>query len=345
MKLLHLALICASLATAGASAQTADSTSQSPKSSYLPHIHGVVRGRFEASTVESAYRFQVRNARLNIGGAIGPVVDYFLQADFCDRGKIKMLDAWIGLKPAKGLNLRVGQFRVPFGVNTFRAPDNYLFSNRSFLGKDCANYRAVGARAAYTLPSIPLTLEAGAFNPGTIGDHQPWHSTLTFASKATLRTNGFTASVSYLSHKPQTRRINYLDAAFGWIGGRWRFEGEYTLEHPVGMGADGVAHDYLVQGEYAMPLRTKFFNQLSFEARFDGRTRAPEFSSDPQAPQPCGWWEPRRRITVGSTISHIRTAHLQMHLRLDYEKYLYHSHVRPDADTGDKAVVELVVTF
>ncbi|MDE6383288.1 MAG: OprO/OprP family phosphate-selective porin [Paramuribaculum sp.] len=345
MKLLHLALVCASLAATGASAQTADSTAQSSKVSYLPHIHGVVRGRFEASTVESAYRFQVRNARLNVGGAIGPMVDYFLQADFCDRGKIKMLDAWIGLKPTKGLNLRVGQFRVPFGVNTFRAPNNYLFSNRSFLGKDCANYRAVGARVAYSLPTIPLTLEAGAFNPGTIGDHQPWHSTLTFASKATLSTHGFTASVSYLSHKPLTRRINYLDAALGWKGGRWRLDGEYTLEHPAGMGADGVSHAYLAQGEYAMPLRTKFFNQLSFEARFDGRTRAPEFSADPQSPQPCGWWEARRRITVGSTISHIRTANLQMHLRLDYEKYLYNSGVRPTAEAGDKAIVELVVTF
>lgn len=345
MKLLHLALLCASVAAPAASAETTDSIAPASIKSYIPAIHGVVRGRFEASTVESVYRFQVRNARLNVGGAIGPMVDYFLQADFCDRGKIKMLDAWIGIKPATGLDLRVGQFRVPFGINTFRAPANYIFSDRSFLAKDCANYRAVGVRGAYTLPTIPLTLEAGAFNPGTIGDHQPWHSTLTFASKATLRKSGLTASVSYLSHKPLSQRSNYFDAALGWANDRWAADGEYTLEHPVGMGSEGVSHAYLVQGEYKMPLRTKFFNRLSVEARFDGRTRAPEFTADAQAAQPAEWWAPRQRITIGSTISHIRTANMQLHLRVDYEKYLYHSGFHPDADNGDKAVVELVVTF
>ena len=151
--------------------------------------------------------------------------------------------------------------------------------------------------------------------------------------------------MSYLSHKPQSRRINYIDAALGWAGGRWTVESEYILEHPTGMGSDGVSHSYLAQGKYSMPLHTRFFNQLSFETRFDGRTRSPEFSTDPQSPQPSQWWEPRQRITVGSTISHIRTASLQMHLRLDYEKYFYHHGFHPDANMGDKAVVELIVTF
>lgn len=327
------------------SAEPADSVSTGTRSEYIPHIHGVFRGRFEASTVESAYRFQVRNARLKIDGSVGRYVDYLMQTDFCDRGKIKILDAWAALKPIEGLNFRLGQFRVPFGIETFRGPSNYLFANRAFLAKHAANYRAVGFRAAYTLRPLPLTLEAGAFNPGTIDDHQPWRSTLTFATKATYRHSGITASVSYLSHKPQSRRINYLDAAAGYKSDSWGVEGEYIYSHPVHMGSCGISHAYLIQSYYAMTLRSDFFNRLSFEARFDGRTGAPEFSADPEEEQPCSYYRSRRRITLGSTISHLQTKYLDVHLRINYEKYLYCNHYRPDAEQGDKAVLELIVNF
>lgn len=346
MKHLHLSLFLLCISALTASATQTDSVTTAPAiAKYLPTIHGVVRSRFEASTVEDSYRFQVRNARLSIKGSVGPVVSYLMQADFCDRGKIKMLDAWIGLDPVRGLNLRAGQFRVPFGVNAFRAPATYIFGNRSFLVKNGANYRAVGFRASYAIPATPITLEAGAFNPGTIDDHQPWRSSLTFASKASFARNGFSTSVSYLSHSPQCHRINYLDAALGWADSRWKVEGEYLYSHPVNMGSDGVSHAYLIQADYAMPLHTSFFNRLSFQSRLDGRTDAPVFSADPEDQQPVGEWAGRNRITLGSTISYIRTADMQLHLRVNYEKYFHHSGIHPTADDGDKALVELVLTF
>lgn len=349
MKHLHhlLAAITLSLIPIASQAQTdtVATAGQSQWKKYLPHVHGVIRARFEASTVEDACRFQVRNARLSLGGDVGSMVSYCMQADFCDRGKMKMLDAWVGITPLHNLNFRAGQFRVPFGVDAFLAPATYIFANRSYLVKYGANYRAVGLRASYLLPRVPVTLEAGAFNPGTIDDHQPWSSSLTFASKATIRSHGFTASVGYLSHRPQSRRINYFDAAIGWKNSHWTLNAEYLYSHPVNMGSRGVAHAYLVQSDYAMPLRTKFFNRLSFQGRFDGRTDAPVFSVDVSAPQPASIWSGRNRITLGSTISHIHTSDMQLHLRVNYEKMFHHSGIHPTADDGDKALVELVLSF
>ncbi len=68
----------------------------------MPQIHGVLRTRLEMTTTDPVeYRFQVRYARLSLGGDIGPSVKYFVQTDLCDQGKIKILDVWsrIALAP------------------------------------------------------------------------------------------------------------------------------------------------------------------------------------------------------------------------------------------------------
>ncbi|MDE5572770.1 MAG: porin, partial [Muribaculaceae bacterium] len=60
----------------------------------IPEIHGVIRTRLEVETDGWVNRFQVRNARLNVGGKVAPVISYFVQFDACDRGKMTFLDAW-----------------------------------------------------------------------------------------------------------------------------------------------------------------------------------------------------------------------------------------------------------
>ena len=61
---------------------------------------------------------------------------------------------------------------MPFGVETFMAPSNYVFSNRSFIGKaDVATTAPLVPNWPIPLPSAPLLLEAGVFNPRAIGDH------------------------------------------------------------------------------------------------------------------------------------------------------------------------------
>lgn len=312
--------------------------------SYAPHVHGVLRARFEASTEHGDYRFQLRNARVSLDGAISPAIDYFLQADFCDRGSFSFLDGWMRLKPAQGLSVTAGQFRMPFGVDAFRAPNNYIFGNRSFIGKQMFNYRAVGAKIGYTLPSTPLTIEAGAFNPTTIGDHKPWNRTLAYSAKATLAASKtVNIEAGFASAKPDSVRMNLFDAAVTWHSGRWLAEAEYLYEHYT-HNSHKPCHGYNLFADYHMPVRAGIFNRLSFQARVDGMTAhsTGHRTSDGLliTNNPA-----RNRVTVGSTISHISSPKVYADLRLNYEKYFYHSGVTPSLDGSDKLLLELVLRF
>ncbi|MDE5786264.1 MAG: porin, partial [Duncaniella sp.] len=197
-----------------------------PKFSYIPQFSGTLRARWEGDLDDGASRFQVRNARLILQGGIAPEISYFFQADLCDRGKMKILDAYGQVGIVRGLNLRAGQFRMPMGVETFRASHSYLFNNRSTVGKMC-NFRAVGARAHYQLPAVPLMLEAGVFSPWTISDHEMWSKTFAFGSKLQYYLREWTFTTGFQSVRPATVRMNYFDLSIAWHTDRWQVEGEY----------------------------------------------------------------------------------------------------------------------
>lgn len=330
--------------TASLADSPAKTEADSSSISYIPQIHGALRGRFEATTDPGGdYRFQVRNARLNVSGKIAPWADYYMQADFCDRGKIKMLDVWARLWATPSIGFQAGQFRMPFGVDPFRGPANYLFANRSFVGKQMSNVRAVGFKAIWKPSALPFTLEAGAFNPGTIGDHTPWRNTLTYAAKLSARWRNVTFTTGFQSVRPDSVRANLFDAAVSWKSGGWLVEGEYMYKHYT-RNRHKAAHAYDIYADYAMPLHTRIFNRLSFQARLDGLTAHSDATGSPDLP--LATTDPaRNRITLGTTISYLRGKNLRLDLRLNYENYFYHSDFCPTAENADKVVAEIVVSF
>lgn len=311
--------------------------------SYIPTIHGTLRPRLEMSTEDDVYRFQLRNARVSLTGMIAPQIDYFLQADFCDRGSVKFLDGWIRLKITNGLKFQAGQFRMPFGVDAFRAPNNYVFGNRSFMGKQMFNHRAVGAKLSYTLPSAPLSIEAGAFNPTTIQDHTPWNHTVACSAKATYKIQNVTLATGYASISPDSVRLNVADAAITWQSGRWIAEAEYIHMHYCNRDQK-ASHTYNAWVDYHMPIHAGVFNKLSFQGRFDGITA---FSSGKRNKnkQLTINEKPRNRVTLGSTITYMHSKNLFLDIRANYEKYFYHSGVSPTAENGDKILLEMALRF
>ena len=65
------------------------------------NVHGTIRSKYEYQTEEGEGRFEVRNARISVDGQLSPIILYKAEIDLCDEGKIKMLDAYTRLKPAK----------------------------------------------------------------------------------------------------------------------------------------------------------------------------------------------------------------------------------------------------
>lgn len=315
------------------------------KVSLIPKINGAIRARWEMDTKGGESRFQVRNARVIISGAIAPPVDYYIQSDFCDRGKMKILDAWGRLAFTKDLRLQAGQFRLPFGTDCFRGPGNYIFPNRSFIGGTMNNVRGVGAKLSYTLPTSGfsrLTLEAGAFNPTVMTDHNVWVKQLAFAGKAVYTIGDVKLSAGAETLIPDSIRINSLTGSVTWTRGELTMEGEYLNKHYVNH-AHKAAHGYNIFADYGFPVKAGVFNRASVQARFDGMTA---YSSGVRNEEGKLYTDfiPRNRVTVGGTLSYIYKF-VRCDLRLSYEKYFYrHGAVIP-VGAGDKVCAEMVVKF
>lgn len=310
--------------------------------SRLPHIHGALRARYEMATQGGEERFQMRNARVTIDGLISPAIDYFVQADLCDRGKMKILDAWGRLEVAQGLRLQAGQFRLPFGTDCFKAPSNYIFANRSFIGKNMNNVRGVGAKISWT--HSLLTLEGGAFNPTSITDQERWVKRLAYAGKAVLRPgHGLTIAAGAQTIIPDSVRINLTGASVGWTHGALTLEGEYMNKHYT-RSAHSTAHAWNLFADYAFPVKAGIFNRASVQGRWDGMTAHSNGIRDSLGELTTN--DPaRNRITLGATLTYGYKA-VRCDLRLDYEKYFYHHGVKaPSLDAADKVCAELVIRF
>lgn len=313
--------------------------------SIVPNIHGAIRARYEMATgngMAGDERFQVRNARFTIDGHLAPSISYFVQTDLCDRGKIKILDVYGRVDLSRKLNIQAGQFRLPFGTDVYRAPINYIFNNRSFLGKTMCNHRGVGARLSW-LPLQNLTLEAGAFNPTTMADHEVWVRRLSYAGRAILHASDFTFSTGAMTLIPDGTRVNLTGASAGWKSGRWQAEAEYMLKHYTHSDFRD-AHAWVIWGNYAMPIKLGVFNQASFQGRVDGLTDHSNGIHDSDGLL-CVTDPSRSRLTLGSTISYIyRNVHADF--RINYEAYFYRHDIRPSSPTeASKVSAELVIRF
>lgn len=68
------------------------------------------------------------------GGAIAPKLDYRVQIEFASP---KIVDAYLCYKPVRGLNVQLGEYKLPFSIeNTDYVPLRYESSNTPFR---CAN--------------------------------------------------------------------------------------------------------------------------------------------------------------------------------------------------------------
>lgn len=313
---------------------------------YRPQFGGVVRARWEMLTNDGRAgdnHFALRNARVWISGKVAAPIAYYLRADLCDMGKMKFLDGWARFSLPRGLNVQAGQFRIPFGVDPFRGPGSYVFINRSFIGRDMANNRAVGVQAAYTSrTSVPVQAAVGVFSNSPITNHSGWNDKMTVAAKVTVAPGNFKISGGVQSLSPDSVRINMADVAVTYAAGQFTAEAEYMYKHYAGDAFDNC-HAYNVWADYGIPLRKGLFDRLSFQGRFEGceahSTGKRNAEGNLVADQPS-----RKRLTIGSTLAY-KHRRMRCELQLNYEKYFYNNDYMLAPDRADKVVAELVLVF
>lgn len=157
------------------SAQLNSQDSVKVKTDYVPDIDGIVKVKVEFDLDNSLVRFEVRNARFGVNGKINDFMSYRAQIDINDEGKMRMLDAWACLTPFTGLDIYLGQRKLPFSSDYLRNPAENIFANRSFLTKYInEGMRDIGLFIDYKMPTdIPLEVFLGAAN-GTGGNNPQW---------------------------------------------------------------------------------------------------------------------------------------------------------------------------
>ncbi|MDE7426945.1 MAG: hypothetical protein K2M79_04020 [Muribaculaceae bacterium] len=343
-----LSLLSLSLFVTGA--QAAPDSTGHRSVNYVPTLGGVVRGRFEQTTNDGGKgRFAVRNARLSVRGQVLPDFGYFILTDFCDMGKIKILDAYARFAPESlhgHLKVDMGQSRMPFSVDASRVPGLYYFANRSFIGKTVGNLRGVGVRVSYSFSGLPLDLEAGMFNSATIGDHTPWQTEYCYAGKAryTFIPTGLFAEAGFESTYPGGIRINNTDFCLQWHDAHWLLEAEYMYKHYTGDAAP-ACHGYNFMADWHTPVRWNMFNTFSSQIRWDGMTCHSDGKTVDEATAKLTCTDPaRNRLTAGVTVSRIMSKY-RADIRLNYEQYFLHHDTAVTPDCANKLCVELSLNF
>ena len=309
---------------------------------YLPEIHGTIRAKYEYEPPINEGRFEIRNARLSVEGKVRPIVRYKAEIDLSDEGKIKMLDAYVRIRP-KDWKFTVGQMRVPFTIDAHRSPYLQFFANRSFIAKQVGNVRDVGASVSWTSRwSTPVTLEGGIFNGSGLTDQKDfWTNNYNFSFKAET----FIAkhlNITFSCQKADAGDVNVMmwDAGTYWQTSRWHIEGEYMRKNYARNSFTPVnAVDAFAA--YCLPL--KKLSSISFLGRYDYMSNHSQGNKDAEGKLKIDDPE-RHRLTGGITLK-LGTAKLQSDIRLNYEQYFYKKEVVPSISEQNKIVLELVAHF
>lgn len=85
----------------------------------LPRLSGYVQAGYEWSDGSSS--FFIKRVRLDLRGALARTLDYRVQLEFASSPKI--VDAYLHYKPFRQLNLKLGEYKIPFTIeNTDYVP-------------------------------------------------------------------------------------------------------------------------------------------------------------------------------------------------------------------------------
>lgn len=317
---------------------------QDNKKSWIPTIGGTLRTKFEYQTDVKNSRFQVRDARIGASGWLTEFVDYKLQINLSDKGKIRTHDLFARLHFLDNqFQFTGGQFRVPISVDAARAPHTRWFANRSFVGKQIGNVFDIGAKATYAPKQVPLTAEFGVYNGrnSSASDDVWLHNNYLYVGHLKFKKSDFEANVSAMTTKPQDIRTNMYDACLSYKYQNFTVEAEYMYKYFCGSDAEPV-HALNTMAMYALPVDNKYMQQVRFLGRFDMMTDDSSGHTDEN-----GEIEitnaARKRATVGVTLGYYKKASAE--LRLNYEKYFYGDNVEIGVSDHDKFVAELMINF
>ncbi|MGM9802560.1 MAG: porin [Muribaculaceae bacterium] len=353
------ALAAASAATAQTTEQRLDEIEQrlnqlGAQSAYMPKLHGILRGKYEYQPDLDAGRFEVRNARLSVEGALPLSSSYKLEVDLCDESAIKMKDAWVRIMPVSTLRVSIGQQRMPFSIDAHRNPSAQFFANRSFIAKQVGDMRDVGVLVGYDFLNSAnkrvLAVDAGIFNGSNLDNQKTaWHSDWNYSARLQwfpIKGLAIVPSVQHQAIANRTVHYTSLDLGAYYQFSGFHLEAEY-LHKSYSNNAFSDCHAINAMAIYKQTLQRGYLQSISYLLRFDkmGKHSSGKDGFSQENPSVLAVTDDaRNRFTAGITLS-VRNKYFPTDLRFNYEKYHYRHNSTPKESEQDKLVVELMIRF
>jgi hypothetical protein len=295
---------------------------------YAPEISGLIKTKWEYCFDDNTNRFDVRNARLKIGGKLNRFVNYGMQMDYSTHGKLSFLDGYVQLKPWDNLTLWLGQFIVRFSENYVISQYQNMFSNRSFIAKFVnPDARDIGTQLDYKITGIPLTVHVGVYNGCGINNPQ-WQQSPFVLSRLVYGTmEGFRAGVKYYGGKTVAGgRIANYGFDLRYAGKRYTLETEYVVKDSLN--SDAYLSAAYLQGAYFFPVNTKMARYL-----------APTVRGDAMGYDFFGRGFDVRRLTLGLNTG-LEINRMNAEIRLNYEYFIKKNESKMKEDTYYSAYFE-----
>lgn len=272
---------------------------------YAPQLFGVAKVKMELSTDGGLYRFDVRNSRIGIMGNASERMNYAIQIDYNNEGKVSILDSWVGYHSG-GLVFKLGQQQINFSNDLSRGPSSSPFSNRSFLSKYITTYfgtevdggvpenyvstmgsRDIGATIGYKIPNSIIKLSGGLFN-GSGANNPEWGDHVNFVGRLDLGgKEGLCGAVScYVGKTPTVvtavgnstsgwyeddvdQKIQMYDAYVGYNKGNIFVEAEYAQRRIQQEGLH-LMQAYYIHGSYHFSIKNSpIFKYFAPHLRWD----------------------------------------------------------------------------
>jgi hypothetical protein len=229
------------------------------KQSFLPVISGLIKTKWEYCFDDHTNRFDIRNSRLAIGGALSSFIDYKLQIEYSNHGIFTFLDAYAMIKPWDNFTFWFGQFTIPFSEDYVISPTQNIFVNRTFVGKFInPSTRDIGIRADYSISTkMPLSVQVGIYN-GTGINNPEWQESPFLLGRLIYGTmEGFRASIKYYGGKNTEtgKKIAHYGFDLRYVKNRYKVEAEYVLKDSLY--SDIKLSGTYIQGAYSFPVNNK----------------------------------------------------------------------------------------
>jgi len=143
-------------------------------------VGGIIQGQLETGDrTDSRFssdndRLYLRRARLNATGKFSEHFDFRVEIDGSTGPaessglRAQLVDAFINWNRSESMNVRVGQFKSPFGYEQLYSDPRLLTAERSLVSDRLAQSRQIGLQVGGDLPGKRISYALGAFNGTSI---------------------------------------------------------------------------------------------------------------------------------------------------------------------------------